>query len=181
MLTTVFIATSVDGFIARTNGSIEWLPVGGEADSSEDYGYHTFMDSVDAVVMGRHTYQVVVSFDSWPYGDKPVFVLSSQVVDIPVNLRPHVQSMSASPHEVVERLGDRGFRHLYVDGGKTIQGFLYEGLVQRIIITRVPILLGTGIPLFGPLPQDVRLRIVTTRQFSNDLEQITYEVLRRDT
>lgn len=82
---------------------------------------------------------------------------------------------------MVERLGGRGFQHLYIDGGKTIQGFLYAGLVQRIIITRVPILLGTGIPLFGPLAQDARLRILGTRQFPNGLEQTTYEVLVNDT
>lgn len=95
MLTTVYIATSVDGFIARTNGSIEWLPVGGEDDTSEDYGYQAFMDSVDVVVMGRHTYQVVLSFDSWPYGDTPVMVLSSQVVEIPKDLSHRVESMCA--------------------------------------------------------------------------------------
>jgi dihydrofolate reductase len=177
MKATVYIATSVDGFIARENGGIDWLPGGGDAESSEDYGYQELIDSVDAIVMGRNTYELVLSFGSWPYGEKPVVVLSSRQVDIPDDIARTVESMSAPPREVARRLAERGFRHLYIDGGKTIQGFLREGLVQRLIITKVPILLGTGLPLFGPLPHDVRLRHLETRQFENGLVQSTYEVL----
>ncbi len=176
MEATVFAATSMDGFIAREDGSIDWLP---EPDDDEDYGYKEFIDSVDAVVMGRRTYEKVLSFGSWPYGKKPVIVLSSRPIDIPGQLAGSVESMTASPPEVVRRLSDRGCRHVYVDGGRTIQGFLSAGLIHRLIITRVPILLGTGIPLFGPLPRDVRLRHVDTRQFQNGLVQSTYEILDR--
>jgi dihydrofolate reductase len=174
MRSTVYVATSVDGFIARENGSIDWLPVPGEG--GEDYGYQEFMDSVDAIVMGRRTYETVMSFGSWPYGEKPVIVLSSRQVDISHGIEGKVETMSASPREVVWRLIERGFKHLYIDGGKTIQGFLREGLIDRIIITRVPILLGTGIPLFGLLPRDVMLRHIETRQFENGLVQSIYEV-----
>jgi dihydrofolate reductase len=176
MKATVYIATSVDGFIARENGSVDWLPTG-ESASGEDYGYHDFMNSVDALVMGRNTYELVLSFGSWPYGEKPVVVLSSQQLEIPEDISNTVSVLSASPSEVVQRLAEQGYEHLYIDGGKTIQGFLREGLIQKIIITKVPILIGSGIPLFGTLPQDIRLRHIETLQFDNGLVQSKYEVL----
>ncbi len=126
--------------------------------------------------MGRHTYELVLSFGSWPYGDKPVVILSSRQLDIPDHISRTVESRSAPPREVVRHLTERGFSHLYVDGGKTIQGFLWEGLIHRLIMTKIPILLGTGIPLFGPLPHDVRLHHLETRQFPNGLVQSEYEV-----
>lgn len=132
---------------------------------------------MDAIVMGRNTYELVLSFDSWPYGEKPVVVLSSRGVDIPDAIASAVESMSGPPREVVRRLAERGFGHLYVDGGKTIQGFLGEGLIQRLIITKVPVLIGSGIPLFGSLSRDIRLRHLETRQFENGLVQSKYEVL----
>ena len=147
MKASVYIATSVDGFIAREDGGIDWLPDG---DGGEDYGYEEFIGSVDAIVMGRNTYDLTSSFGSWPYEEKPVVVLSSRRVDIPEAIAGTVQSMSATPREVARRLAEQGFGHLYVDGGRTIQGFLNEGLIQRLIITRIPVLLGSGIPLFGP-------------------------------
>lgn len=177
MPTTVFIATSVDGFIARENGSIDWLPGEDESVGGEDYGYHAFLNSVDAIVMGRHTYELALSFDSWPYGEKPVIILTSRTVEIPQPLAGTVESMSAAPREVVRRLAERGWQYLYIDGGKTIQRFLSEGLIHRVIMTKVPILIGSGIPLFGPLPHDVRLRHLETRQFENGLVQSHYEVL----
>ena len=177
MRASVYIATSLDGFIAREDGGIDWLPGGGDAEGAEDYGYQEFIESVDAIVMGRNTYELALSFGSWPYGEKPVIVLSSWQVDIPDGIAGTVESMSAPPPEAVRRLAERGFGHLYVDGGKTIQGFLYEGLIRRLIITTIPVLIGTGIPLFGPLPHDVRLRLVGTRQFENGLVQSEYEVL----
>jgi len=177
MKTTVYIATSVDGFIARKNGDIDWLPNGEDVEGGEDYGYQEFIDSVDALVMGRNTYELALSFDSWPYGAKAVFVLSSREVDIPSDIAKTVESLCAPPREVVRRLSERGFKHLYIDGGKTIQKFLSEGLIQRLIITKVPILIGTGIPLFSLLPHDVKLHHLETRQFKNGLVQSKYEVI----
>lgn len=176
MKATVYIATSIDGFIARQDGGIDWLPAI-DTEGGEDYGYQEFIDSVDAIVMGRNTYELALSFGSWPYGEMPVIVLSGRQIEIPEDIAGTVESMPAEPRAVVRRLAERGFGHLYVDGGKTIQGFLGEGLIQRLIITRVPVLIGDGIPLFGPLPHDLRLRHVGTRQFENGLVQSEYEVL----
>ncbi len=178
MKATVYIATSVDGFIARNNGGVDWLPNGEDSKDSEDYGYQEFIDSVDALVMGRNTYELTSSFDSWPYGEKPVFVLSSRKIDIPEDIARTVESMCMPPQEVVCSLSKRGFKHLYIDGGKTIQGFLREGLIQQLIITKVPILIGTGIPLFSSLPHDVKLHHLETRQFENGLVQTKYEVIK---
>jgi dihydrofolate reductase len=177
MRATVYIATSVDGFIAREDGGIDWLPEGGGEEGGEDYGYQEFVDSVDAIVMGRSTYELASSFGSWPYGEKPVVVLSSRRVVIPEAIARTVEAMSAAPREVVRRLAQRGFGHLYVDGGRTIQGFLGEGLIDRLILTKVPVLIGSGIPLFGALPHDVGLRHLETLQFDNGLVQSKYEVL----
>jgi dihydrofolate reductase len=172
----VFIAVSLDGFIARENGEIDWLPPGGGAGQGEDYGYKAFFDTVDVLVMGRHTFETVATFDPWPYGEKPVVVLSSNLVTIPDRAARFVETMSGSPGDVVEKLSKRGARHLYIDGGKTIQRFLDAGLIQRMTITTIPILIGKGIPLFGPLHHDVELRHLETRQFSNGLIQSTYEI-----
>ena len=177
MEATVYIATSLDGFIARKNGGIDWLPSGEHAEGAEDYGYQEFIDSVDALVIGRNTYELTLSFDSWPYGEKPVVVLSSKQVDIPNTIAKTVESVCASPQEVVSCLAERGFKRLYIDGGKTIQGFLSEGLIKQLIITKVPILIGTGIPLFSSLPHDVKLHHRETRQFENGLAQSKYEVI----
>lgn len=177
MVGTVYIATSLDGYIARENGGIDWLPGVGEA-GTEDYGYHEFIDSVDAIVMGRNSYEMALSFGAWPYGEKPVVVLSSRTVAIGQDIARTVESMHAPPHEVVQRLAGRGWRHLYIDGGKTIQGFLREDLIHRLIITTVPILLGTGIPLFGPLSREIHLQHLETRPFVNGLVQSHYEVRR---
>lgn len=177
MIGTVYIATSVDGFIAREDGGIDWLPGVGDA-GTEDYGYHEFIDTVDAIVMGRTSYEMALSFGAWPYGEKPVVVLSSRPVAIGKDIARTVESMNAPPQEVMERLAGRGWRHLYIVGGKTIQGFLREDLIHRLIITKVPILLGTGIPLFGPLPHEIHLQHLETRPFENGLVQSHYEVRR---
>lgn len=176
MKASVYIATSLDGFIARENGEIDWLG-GGGAEAGEDYGYQKFIDSVDVLVMGRNTYEKVLTFDAWPFGDKQVVVLSSRSLDIPEQIARSVEIMSCSPGELVKRLAQRGVQHLYVDGGKTIQGFLEAGLIQRLIITTIPVLIGKGIPLFGPLAQDIKLRHIETRQFSTGLVQSEYEIL----
>jgi dihydrofolate reductase len=135
------------------------------------------METIDVLVMGRHTYEKALAFAAWTYGSTPVVVLSSKQVHIPQHLAASVESMSCAPGELVRRLSERGARHLYVDGGKTIQEFLDAGLLQQLIITRMPILLGSGIPLFGPLTNDIRLRHIEARQIANGLVQSTYEVI----
>lgn len=177
MKASVYIATSLDGFIARDNGDIDWLPGGGNDGSDEDYGYKDFMDMVDVLVMGRNTYEKVLTFGEWPYGNKSVVILSSRSVHVPSSISQSVESISCSPAELVSRLSKRGARHLYVDGGKTIQGFLNAGLINELIITKIPILIGSGIPLFGALQRDIRVRHIETRQFASGLVQSKYEIV----
>jgi dihydrofolate reductase len=175
MMASVFVGTSVDGFIARPNGGLDFLPPGG----GEPHGYDEFMATVDAIVLGRKTFETVLSFDSWPYGDKRVVVLSSRPVDLSAAITRGgiVEQMGGSPEEIVSRLAATGARHLYVDGGITIQGFLRAGLIQRLVMTRVPVLIGSGIPLFGSLPRDIRLRHVMTRHYPSGLVQSEYHVV----
>jgi len=169
--TSVFVGTSLDGFIARANGDLDFLPPGG----GEPHGYDEFMASVDALVIGRKTYETVLSFDAWPYGEKLIVVLSTS----PLAPAPHgavVEHMLGTPADIVSQLAARGIQHIYVDGGITIQQFLQAGLIQRLIITRVPVLIGVGIPLFGALRSDIALRHVATRQYSSGLVQSEYMV-----
>lgn len=172
MMVTVFVGTSVDGFIARTNGDLDFLPEGG----GEPHGYTEFIASVDAIVIGRNTFEKVLTFGDWPYGDKRVVVLSSRPVDLSLAIGGVVEQMAGPPADIVSRLAASGAQHLYVDGGITIQRFLAAGLIQRLIITRVPVLIGDGIPLFGALPRDVRLRHVMTRHYPSGFVQSEYHV-----
>ncbi len=167
----VFIGTSVDGFIARANGDLDFLPPGG----GEPHGYDEFMVTVDALVIGRKTFETVLTFDTWPYAEKPAFVLSTRPLATPP-LGAVVERMSGPPADIVSQLAARGIRHIYVDGGVTIQRFLQAGLIQRLIITRVPVLIGTGVPLFGALPRDIPLKHVATRQYASGLVQSEYLV-----
>jgi dihydrofolate reductase len=173
MAASVFIGTSVDGFIARVNGDLDFLPAGG----GEPHGYDEFMASVDALVIGRKTFDTVLAYPEWPYGKKRVVVLSSRPLDFSRVREGVVEQMSGAPAEIVSKLASRGVKHIYVDGGITIQAFLRAGLIQRLIITRVPVLIGEGIPLFGALPGDVRLKHVATRHYPSGLVQTEYQVL----
>jgi len=170
----VFIATSLDGFIAREDGALDWLHGDPGTGPPPDFGYQSFINSVDALVMGRATYDVVRGFDAWPYGSRPVIVLSSHPVPIPAEVSGTVEHMAGSPAEIVARLERRGWTHLYVDGGKTIQRFLAARLIGRLIINRLPVLLGRGIPLFGPLPGDIRLEHVRTQAYPGGMVQTEY-------
>jgi dihydrofolate reductase len=174
MTASVFVGTSVDGFIARPSGDLDWLPAGG----GEPHGYEEFIASVDAIVIGRKTFETVLSFEAWPYGEKRVVVLSRRLVDLSGVRGGVVEHMGGPPAEILSRLAASGAHHLYVDGGVTIQGFLRAGLIDRLVITRVPVLIGEGIPLFGSLPRDVRLRHVGTRSYPSGLVQSEYEVRR---
>jgi len=173
MKVSVFVGVSVDGFMARPDGTFDFLPEGG----GEPHGYDEFMAGVDTLVIGRKTFETVRGFAEWPYGDKRVVVLSSRPVDLSTLRAGRVEAMSGTPAEIAARLGASGIEHVYVDGGITIQGFLRAGLVDRLTVTRVPVLIGEGIPLFGALPHDVRLRHVTTRSYPSGLVQSEYEVL----
>jgi dihydrofolate reductase len=170
MKASVFVGISVDGFMARVNGALDFLPA-----QPEPHGYDEFMASVDALVIGRNTFEIVLGFGGWAYGAKPVFVLSTRPLP-PVPEGAVVERMSGEPAAILAALEARGIGHVYVDGGITIQRFLQAGLIQRLIITRVPVLIGSGIPLFGALPRDVVLEHVATRQYPSGLVQSEYAV-----
>ena len=172
MMASVFIGTSLDGFIARPNDDLDFLPPGG----GEPHGYDEFIASVDAIVIGRKTFEKVLTMGPWPYGDKRVVVLSSRPLDLSKAVGGVVEQMAGTPAEIVSQLAATGAHHLYIDGGITIQRFLRAGLIQRLIITRVPVLIGEGVPLFGALPHDIRLRHVATRHYPSGLVQSEYHI-----
>jgi len=172
MITSVFVGASVDGFIARADDSLDFLPEGG----GEPHGYDEFIASVDVIVIGRKTFEKVLTLGPWHYGSKRVVVLSSQPVDLSAAVGGVVEQMAGSPADIVSRLAASGATHLYIDGGITIQRFLRAGLIQRLIITRVPVLIGEGIPLFGALSNDIRLRHVETRHYSGGLVKTEYQI-----
>ena len=171
MKASVFVGTSLDGFIARANGDLDFLEAGG----GEPHGYDEFIATVDALVIGRKTFETVLTFGSWPYGNKPVFVLSTRSL-APTPPGAMVERMSGAPADIVSQLAARGIGHIYVDGGITIQRFLEAGLIHRLIITRVPVLIGGGIPLFGAVPRDIVLKHVATRHYASGLVQSEYLV-----
>ena len=172
-MTSVFVGTSVDGFIARQGGSFDFLP-----DDCEPHGYEEFFASVDAVVMGRMTYEVVAAFPEWPYGNKRVVVLSSRKLDFSGLRGAMVEQMSGTPAEISSKLAAQGIQHVYVDGGITIQRFLRDGFIDRLTITRVPVLIGEGIPLFGVIGRDVKLKHIGTQQYPSGLVKSEYQVVR---
>jgi dihydrofolate reductase len=178
MKTSAFIATSLDGYIARRDGTLDWLlsaaGTGGEA--AEDYGYRDFIDSVDTIIMGRNTWEKVLTFHEWPYHGKQVVVLTTRPLDIPGELRSSVRTAAGAPADVAAALAVAGARHAYVDGGQTIQRFLDAGLLGSLIVSTVPVLIGDGIPLFGRTPADIRLAHVRTRTFATGLVQNEYAV-----
>ena len=176
MKISAFVATSVDGFIARPDGSLDWLAHVG----SSDYGYQAFFDSIDALVIGRHTYEKAAGMDPWPYGFKRVFVLSSGFVQVPENLVRFVESTQYAPPVLVSNLSQAGIKHLYVDGGQAIQSFLNADLLSELTINRLPLLLGQGVPLFGPLTGDLPLTLIDAQTLDNGVIQTRYRVSGED-
>ena len=177
MKVSVYIATSLDGFIARNDGALDWLnEANGVVPDGEDCGFHAFMDSVDALIMGRKTYEQVLSFGEWPYGRTPVVVLSRNSISFPPGVPDTVTHSSEPPEDLLGRLSDEGVAHVYVDGGITIQGFMARGLVDEITVTVIPVILGDEIPLFGSIKKDISFIHVRTAAFDFGFEQITYLV-----
>lgn len=175
----VFIAASLDGYIAREDGRIDWLErYNSLLPAGEDCGYGAFMATVDALVMGRNTFEQVLAFPQWPYGGKPVIVLSRNAPAIPAALAATVSASSETPRALVERLSAQGLRRLYIDGGLTIQGFLREDLIDELTVTVIPLLLGAGRPLFGTLPRETRLELLSSRSYDCGFVQSRYRVLR---
>jgi len=169
----VYIATSLDGYIADRNGNLDWLNGVPNPDNS-DYGFAAFMDRIDALIMGQKTLQTVLEFGGeWPYS-KPVFVWSTTLKTIPGELQGKAEIIHGSVHSVLAALRDRGFTRLYIDGGKTIQSLLEQDLIDELIITKIPVLLGGGVPLFGSLPTHLQFEHLGTEVFGGQLVQSRY-------
>ena len=176
MTTSVYIGTSLDGFIAKKDGDIAWLT---QFASDEAFAsYEEFTGNIDAIVIGRGTFEKVLSFPSWPY-DKKVFVLSASVKHVPAPLQDKVTIVSMAPAELLAHLSKEGFSSIYIDGGKVIQGFLNADLIDRLIVSRVPVLLGDGIPLFGALYTELQFTHLRTMVQSNGLVRSYYERKRK--
>ena len=174
----VFIATSLDGFIARSNGSIDWLEsLNKSVPAGEDCGYAHFMEGVDALIMGRRTFETILTFPQWPYGEKPVLVVSRTLQRLPSLLPSQVELTRATPAEIAFNANSRGWRRLYIDGGELVQSFLRAGLLSELTMTTVPVLLGSGRRLFGELEQDVLLRLKSSVAYPFGFVQSVYEVM----
>ncbi len=177
MRTKVYIGTSLDGFIARKDGDINWMTQ--FANDEAINAYEEFMSGIDAIVIGKGTFEKVMTFSSWPY-EKKVFVLSNSIKQIPEVLSKKVTLLSMKPKELLIYLSSKGFSSIYVDGGKVIQDFLKEDLIDELTIAMTPILIGSGIPLFGHLYIDLQFKHLRTKVQSNGLVRNYYERKRTD-
>ena len=166
----VFIATSLDGYIADKDGGIDWLHSIPNP-TKNDMGYSEFMSQIDALVMGRTTFETICGFDiDWPY-EKPVFVLSNTLTDVSTEYIGKVELVKGPLIEVVNQIHAKGLNNLYIDGGKTIQSFLKEGLIDEMTITLIPILLGGGIPLFSELPKKQEFECTSSKIYLDKVVQ----------
>ena len=176
----VYLASSIDGFIAGKDGDIQWLHRPEYAvEQLNGLGYEDFIATVDAIVMGRHTFEKVLTFSDWPYENVHVMVLSEKGLTIPFHLAEKVSIDSGNPDDIVRRLGSKGMKHLYIDGGKTVQRFLKAHRIDEITITQVPILIGGGISLFDSLGIEVPLKLIASSESKNGMVQVRYKVLRK--
>lgn len=174
----IFIATSLDGYIARKNGSLDWLDKANALVApAEDCGFKSFFKSVDVLIMGRKTFETVLGFGDWPYSSKKVIVLSHSKINIPDDLPKSVSYSNHSPKVLVQNLTQEGFKHLYIDGGKTIQSFLQSDLIDEITITKIPVILGEGIPLFSSIGKDISLKLIHCQSYDFGYVQLKYQVL----
>lgn len=172
MQCSVYIAMSLDGFIARKDGSIDWLETAQK--SGEDYGYARFHASIDTIVVGRKTYDQVLGFEPWPYAGKRCIVVTHR----PPPSRHGEEFFGGAPAELVARLQREGTQRAYIDGGTVVQQFLAAGLIDDLTVSIIPVLLGEGIPLFGALGRDQPLRLVRAQSFQSGLAQLEYAVTR---
>ncbi len=176
----VFIATSLDGYIADKNGGIDWLHSTPTPDNT-DMGYDEFISQIDALVMGRTTFETVCGFDmDWPY-QKPVFVLSNTLAEIPEKFKDKAQLVSGTLIEILDQIHQQGYHRLYIDGGKTIQGFLRDDLIDDMVITTIPILLGEGSPLFSELPKELKFECIKSKVYLNKIVQNHFRRIKEHT
>ncbi|AJI94292.1 hypothetical protein BD65_798 [Yersinia ruckeri] len=173
----VFIATSVDGFIARKNHQLDWLEK--QITEGEDYGYSAFMDSIDVVIMGRKTFEKILTFPEWPY-EKPAIVMSRTLGEmaIPDHLQQRVQVTTLKPRALMASLSKIGWKRAYIDGGQTIQSFMRKGLIEDLAITLIPILIGQGISLFGAVTEDIDMKLISSKTFPSGLVHHRYRIIK---
>lgn len=168
----VYIAMSIDGYIARKDGSIDWLEYGHVGD--EDYGFKEFIKSIDTLVLGRHTYEVVCGFAEWPYKGKRVIVLSHTLKEV----REDAELFSGKLTDLAAQLHSEGIKHVWVDGGVTVSKFLEAGLVDDLTISVIAVVLGSGIPLFNAMNKEHTCRLVSTQSYPSGLVQLKYEIIK---
>lgn len=168
----VYIATSIDGYIARKDGNIDWLLYGHTGD--EDYGFKKFIDSVDALILGRNTYQVVSGFEDWPYSGKRVIVLSHTLKEV----REEAELFSGDLRDLLSKLYGDGIKHIWVDGGITASKFLEAGLVDNLTISIIAMVLGSGIPLFSTMNKEQPCRLVSSDSYPSGLVQLKYKMIK---
>ncbi|EEF81320.1 dihydrofolate reductase family protein [Methylophaga thiooxydans] len=183
MKCSVYIATSADGYIATPDGEVDWLHTAGNLGAdmgSEDMGFRDFMDSVDCMIMGRKSMEMISSMnltpEQWPYGNIRIIVLSNTIKEAPENLSGKIELYSGDIQDLILALENGGHKHAYIDGGSTITSFLNSKLIDEMTITKAPVLLGDGIPLFGNLSQRVKLENSEAVVFPNDFIQEKYSV-----
>ena len=170
----VFIATSLDGYIADKNGGIDWLHCIPNPDN-DDMGYVEFTNGIDALVMGRTTFETVIGFNvPWPY-NKPVFVLSNKLKEIPESHKDKAFLVNGTLTEILEQIHGKGYGRLYIDGGTTIRNFLKEDLIDEMVLTTIPILLGGGFSLFTELPNELKFELTGIKTFLNQISQRHYK------
>lgn len=181
MKCSVYIATSADGYIATLDGGVDWLHTSGNMDAEmgdDDMGFRDFINSVDCMIMGRKCMEMISDMDltptQWIYGSMPIFVLSNTVKEAPENLRGKINMYSGGINELTVKLEEKGYKHAYIDGGLTITSFVNHGLIDEMIITKVPVLLGEGLPLFGKIHKKIKLENTEAKSFPNDFYQVKY-------
>lgn len=184
MKCSVYIATSVDGYIATPEGGVDWLDSAGKPDadmsSNPDMGFADFIASIDCMLMGRKCMEVISSMNltaqQWPYGNTKIYVLSNSLHAPPDNLSGRVEMYSGDIQDLINKLQDEGFEHAYVDGGSIITACLNLKLINEMTITTAPIILGAGIPLFGKIKHQIKLESTQALAFPNDFVQVKYRV-----
>lgn len=184
MKCSVYIATSADGYIANADGSVAWLHTAGDLEanmeSNPDMGFARFINSVDCMIMGRKCMDTISDMnltpDQWPYRDIHIVVLSNSITEPPENLRDKVEMFSGEIRDLVTDLEHKGLKHAYIDGGATITNFLNLQLINEMTITKAPVLLGEGIPLFGKIHSSIRLENSQASAFPNNFIQVKYRV-----
>ncbi|WP_299134634.1 dihydrofolate reductase family protein [uncultured Tenacibaculum sp.] len=170
----VFIATSLDGYIADKNGGLDWLQSIPNP-NNDDMGYVEFTNGIDALVMGRTTFETVIGFDvPWPY-NKPVFVLSNKLNEIPESHKENAFLIKGTLMEILDQIHKKGFHKLYIDGGTTIRSFLKEDLIDEMVLTTIPVLLGGGSSLFTELPNELNFELIERKKYLNQITQNHYK------